>query len=280
VVAINGIVGTLVGNGPTQYSPISTSGTGSGILLNNPRGVAVDASGCVYISDTGNHRICKVTSGGNLITLAGSTAIDGSTLSLSKLISENIIGNIGIKSIKNQNRIYHYELPNINAVGCFLSHYNIWKLILNTEGDNFIIFEDDTQFNDISLIEINYRVSLLPNNWDIYLLSNNNFCYSRIKINKNLFKIKRFFLTNSYIINKKGIKKIFNSNTLFPINQQIDSYLSDLTDDFNLNIYCHNNYKYYKQSQDFITDIQDNAVDLYYDRCLISYPSYNNKENL
>ncbi len=207
-------------------------------------------------------------------------AIDGSTLNLSKLISENIIGNIGIKSIKNQNRIYHYELPNINAVGCYLSHYNIWKLILNYEGDNFIIFEDDTQFNDISLIEINYRLSLLPNNWDIYLLSNNKFCYSSIKINKNLFKIKRFFLTNSYIINKKGIQKIFNSNTLFPINQQIDSYLSDLTDDFNLNIYCHNNYKYYKQSQDFITDIQDNSQNLSYDRCIISYPSYNNNQNL
>ncbi len=47
--------------------------------------------------------------------------------------------------------------------------------------DNFIIFEDDNEFNEISINEINYRISLLPNNWDIYLLSNHNYCYSRKK---------------------------------------------------------------------------------------------------
>jgi GR25 family glycosyltransferase involved in LPS biosynthesis len=207
-------------------------------------------------------------------------AIDGSILNLSKLISENMIGDIGINSIKNKNRKYHYELPNINAIGCYLSHYNLWKLILENKGDNFIIFEDDNEFNKISINEINYRISLLPNNWDIYLLSNHNYCYSRKKINKNLFKVRRFFLTNSYIINKKAINKILNSNTLFPINQQIDSYLSDLTEDYNLNIYFHNNYKYYEQSKEFITDIQDNSQKLSYDKCIISYPSYNNNQNL
>lgn len=77
IVAIHGIVGTLVGNGPMNYTPIKSSGSGSGILLNGPQGVAVDAAGCVYISDTGNHRICKVVGGGSLITMAGCTSLDG-----------------------------------------------------------------------------------------------------------------------------------------------------------------------------------------------------------
>jgi len=76
IIAINGIIGTLIGNGPTNFNPTTSSGTGTKVLLSKPRGVAVDASGCVYISDTGHNRICKVISGGNLITLAGSTAID------------------------------------------------------------------------------------------------------------------------------------------------------------------------------------------------------------
>lgn len=207
-------------------------------------------------------------------------AIDGSILNLSKLINENIIGEIGIASLNKNKRSFHYELTNINAIGCFLSHYYLWKQIINIKGDNFIIFEDDTIFNEISLREINYRISTIPNDWDIYLLSDNKLCYSKIKINKNIFKVNRFFLTNAYIINKKGINKILNLNNVFPINQQIDSYLSELAQDFNLNIYIHDNYKYYKQSQDFITDIQDNSDNLYFDRCLISYPSYNNNENL
>ena len=208
-------------------------------------------------------------------------AIDGSTLNIKKLKENDMIGEIGITSIKNKKRICHYELTNINSIGCFLSHYYLWKEIIKLNKDNFLIFEDDTQFNEITLKEINYRISNIPNDWDIYLLSSNNSCYSKTKINKNIYKINRFFLTNAYIINKKGINKILNLNNIFPINQQIDSYLSELAQDFNLNIYIHDNYNYYNQSDDFITDIQDNALDLYFDRCpIISYPSYNNKEIL
>ncbi len=39
--------------------------------LNSPRGVAVDASGTVYIADTGNHRIRRVGRSGIITTLAG-----------------------------------------------------------------------------------------------------------------------------------------------------------------------------------------------------------------
>jgi hypothetical protein len=141
--------------------------------------------------------------------------------------------------------------------------------------DNFLIFEDDSIMNDININEINDRLSLIPNDWDIYLLSDINLCYSKNKLYKNLFKINRFFLLNAYIINKNAINKIFNSNTLFPINQQLDSYLSDLVEDFNLNIYSHENYKYYAQSCDFITDIQDNSMNLSFDRCITSL-FYNN----
>jgi GR25 family glycosyltransferase involved in LPS biosynthesis len=207
-------------------------------------------------------------------------AIDGSTLNLSKLIKENIIGEIGIKSINNKKRKFHYELTNLNAIGCFLSHYYLWKQIINNKEDNFIIFEDDTIFNKITLKEINYRLSIIPNDWDIYILSNPNICYSKIKIKNNLFKVKRFFLTNAYIINKKAIRKIFETNTIFPINQQIDSYLSELAQDFNLNIYVHDKFNFFNQSNKFNTDIQDNSKMLFYDRCPISYPFYNNKENL
>jgi sugar lactone lactonase YvrE len=71
IVNRHAIVGTLVGNSPTQTS----SGIGTGNLLRGPRGVAVDSKGTVYISDTNNHRICKIVAGGILETMAGLTAI-------------------------------------------------------------------------------------------------------------------------------------------------------------------------------------------------------------
>ena len=49
-------------------------GAGSGASFNRPAGVAVDASGNVYVADAGNHRIRKITSAGVVSTVAGSSA--------------------------------------------------------------------------------------------------------------------------------------------------------------------------------------------------------------
>ena len=73
--AIQGITGTLVGNGPSNSTNTNSAGTGSTALLQNPLGVAVDSEGHVYIADTGNNRICKVMSGGILETLAGGASL-------------------------------------------------------------------------------------------------------------------------------------------------------------------------------------------------------------
>ena len=63
-----GVVGTLAGSG-TQGS---TDGTGTAASFNQPKGVAVDASGNVYVADTQNSKIRKISSSGVVTSLAGS----------------------------------------------------------------------------------------------------------------------------------------------------------------------------------------------------------------
>jgi uncharacterized protein (TIGR03437 family) len=65
-----GAISTLAGNGT-----LGSGGDGSAATsaqLNAPQGVAVDASGSVYIADTGNARIRKVSTTGAISTYAGS----------------------------------------------------------------------------------------------------------------------------------------------------------------------------------------------------------------
>ena len=63
-----GILSIVAGTGS---SGAPAAGTGTNSHLNRPRGVAVDTSGNVYIADTDNNRIEKVTQAGQLSIIAG-----------------------------------------------------------------------------------------------------------------------------------------------------------------------------------------------------------------
>ncbi len=67
-VAVDGTITTVAGNGTSGNS--GDGGPATGAQLNNPAGVAVDAAGNLYIADTSNFCIRKVTVGGTITTVA------------------------------------------------------------------------------------------------------------------------------------------------------------------------------------------------------------------
>ena len=62
-----GVVSVFAGTGAIG----SADGIGTSATFNTPNGVAVDASGNVYVVDTGNQKIRKITAAGVVSTLAG-----------------------------------------------------------------------------------------------------------------------------------------------------------------------------------------------------------------
>ncbi len=72
----DGTVTTVAG---LAGNPGSTDGTGNAARFSFPAGVAIDSSANVYVSDTSNHTIRRITSGGVVTTFAGSPGSAGST---------------------------------------------------------------------------------------------------------------------------------------------------------------------------------------------------------
>jgi len=70
-----GAVSTLAGS---PNNPGSNDGTGSTAQFRFPQGVAVDGAGNVYVADTGNHMIRKITPGGAVTSFGGAPGVSGS----------------------------------------------------------------------------------------------------------------------------------------------------------------------------------------------------------
>lgn len=73
--ASTGIITTVAGNGASGYS--GDSGLATSAELDGPEGVAVDGAGNLYIADTANQRIRKVTTSTGIITTVAGNGIEG-----------------------------------------------------------------------------------------------------------------------------------------------------------------------------------------------------------
>ncbi|MBI4051826.1 MAG: SMP-30/gluconolactonase/LRE family protein, partial [Elusimicrobia bacterium] len=68
-VDLNGIITTVAGNGTPGFS--GDGGSAASAQISMPLGIALDASGNLYIADTSNCRVRKVNSSGIIQTVAG-----------------------------------------------------------------------------------------------------------------------------------------------------------------------------------------------------------------
>lgn len=121
----------------------TTDGTGSGARFNTPHGVAVSATGDVYVSSSISHTIRKITSGGVVTTIAGQAGVSGGTDATGTAASFNgprglalnAGGTVLYVADTNNNRIRKIDLSN-NAVTTLTSSTNSPTALVVDSSDN------------------------------------------------------------------------------------------------------------------------------------------------
>jgi trimeric autotransporter adhesin len=108
----NGVITTVAGNGIAGFGGDSLPATSAS--LNGVTGLALDSSGNLYIADSNNFRVRKVTSGGVITTVAGNgtaaASADGTTATLASLsavagVATDAAGNLYITELARVRKV-------------------------------------------------------------------------------------------------------------------------------------------------------------------------------
>ena len=181
-------------------------------------------------------------------------AVNGKALapSGSKFVSVFALENL----LQKNERRYHAELGTWGAVGCYLSHVSLWQqLVQDTDDESYLIFEDDVMFSNNFANKYTKCMENIPKNWDILFLDL-MWNEKETQYNDYFYTVRgHFFGTHAYIINKKCASALLTS--AFPIEIQIDSYMSYFGSQNNLNYYTAKNLCYQKPH---VSSIQTTCV--------------------
>jgi GR25 family glycosyltransferase involved in LPS biosynthesis len=151
--------------------------------------------------------------------------VDGKTIDI---VNDKRINPFTKRNILYNRRRSHEEVDSIGAIGCALSHYNVWKDFLQTDAPYAIYFEDDAVLPQGFIAEMNLVLENDP------MLKNGNFdvlTFSRVKKFKGLTpnklqfaEVKSFALAHALIISRRAAEQFCED--AFPVSHHIDFYMS------------------------------------------------------
>jgi len=168
-------------------------------------------------------------------------------------LSEMGINAVRVDGINGGEIIDHLDFGQVkkklnNAeIGCFLSHHNLYKRILEEGHETALILEDDCLFLEGYKEVVEQALKDIPKDWDMLYLGQAN--YDSIKIAQSallfsnaikenvsgrLYKASRCWLTHAYVVNRRVLPKLIEGTKV--LYASIDGVLADLQE--NLNVYA------------------------------------------
>jgi GR25 family glycosyltransferase involved in LPS biosynthesis len=137
-------------------------------------------------------------------------------------INDEYLNNNNYK-IHNKWRDKNHKRPiKLGEIGCSLSHYKIWKRIVEENIEFAIILEDDAVFSDNYNEKINEITKSID--FDMLYLGRKVFNKNEEEVNENMVKSNFSYWTIGYILTNKGAKKLINSHfekNIIPVDEYL-----------------------------------------------------------
>ena len=143
-------------------------------------------------------------------------AVNGKKMDLDKILGDGIITIRSYEDIVN-GRVTHKGLTSMGAIGCTLSHYELWKKCIVGDLPFMVIVEADNRMSDKMTPKIKKKIT------DI--LSKNKSIFISVTLKQKLDKL-HFFGTHFYIVTQSACKELVKH--VFPIDVQTDWYMGHL----------------------------------------------------
>ena len=222
--------------------------------------IQIDKIYCINLEDAvDRYNSIKIFDDETDIGITHFPAIDTRTFSKSSKYY-NLLTPTAIDKLKkidtNGGRERHEDLTS-GAIGCYLSHYNVWKDAIKNNYKYVLILEDDAKLYKGFYKKILNIIQNTPKDWDIILFGLYGIG-TKINSELNIYKVDMFVNLHCYLIRVESIKKIMDQ--LIPIDIQIDWAISKMIPNINIygiHIISQNN-------KEFVSQIQIPLVDNYY----------------
>ncbi|XP_043576371.1 procollagen galactosyltransferase 2 isoform X1 [Chiloscyllium plagiosum] len=156
-------------------------------------------------------------------------AVDGSALNSSTIKS------MGINMLPGYYDPFSGRTLTKGEVGCFLSHYSIWKEVVDRNLSKAVVFEDDVRFEAYfkrKLVRLLREIENVGLNWDLIYLGRKQVNPKQEEASanvQNLVVAEYSYWTLAYAISQQGAKKLIDSDPLKKI-LPVDEFLPIMYD--------------------------------------------------
>jgi len=186
-------------------------------------------------------------------------AVVGKELDIIKYVTPDAYNQV-METDATKRRKHHYDITK-GAVGCYLSHLDIYRKIAASNKKYGLIFEDDVMIATDFYKRMLYGLNTVPGDWDIYLLG---LICLKCDIKSEYINVNRFWGLHGYLVKKEAAQRLVNNLDRL-ISKQIDADISLLIKEKKVKVYGINPIIVAQQNA-FLSDIQvpvENNIDAF-----------------